>query len=603
MRVRAALVPFLVFGPIVLAQSQTEQALLTASDLAAGDGFGSTVALDGGTAVVGARGDDPSGAAYAFVRSGTTWIEQQKLPGPSVVPSDVLGRSVAIEGETIVVGAPASNNCAIGSSCDTGAAYVFVRSGTTWTEQARLVGSDSDVGDFFGVSVAISGDTILVGARGHDLPGSVEAERQGAAYVFVRSGTIWTEQQKLASLAPYDNEWFGLYVALDGETCAIMSREIEATVFTRSGTNWTDEARLNPPGSSLSGEFGVKVAISGNTLILGDPNDDEAAEDWGAAFVYERAGTAWSQTAKLIPSDAGFNARSGRCVSLDGDFAVLGAPAADDIGGPGEPGAAYLFQRLDSGWVERGKLVPGDPQPVSNFGNGVSIDGSTIIVGDSSHDAACTGSSSCNSGAVYAYELGDTATFVGDFCNGDGGDLMGCTPCPCGNNAAPGTISGCTHSQSVSLGGVGARLRTVGPATVPVEDLCFELEGALPNSFAILLSGPVTAPSPTGPNPCATTNPGSGIAQPAFSDGLRCIVSAGMGPVLRHGTRPIDAAGMVGVNGIGPETRWGNCSASFPNSLFVAGQTRHFQVTYREAAGQGCGAEVNSSQGVTIQFQ
>lgn len=188
-------------------------------------------------------------------------------------------------------------------------------------------------------------------------------------------------------------------------------------------------------------------------------------------------------------------------------------------------------------------------------------------------------------------------------CFGDGGDQAGCTNCPCGNNATLGSGGGCMHSESAAMfAGAGARLIPLGSPTLSGCSLVFEMENAVPNSFSVLLSGPSVAPNPAGMNPCVGTNPGSG-AQSLIYDGLRCVISGGLGPVLRHGGRPVDSTGAVSRNWIEPEGRWGN-GFTFPNSAaFVAGETRHFQAVYREAPGANCGRDLNTTQRVTTTFR
>src|SRR2546427_1801066 len=160
--------------------------------------LGLSAALSGDTLVVGADAQDTpggvdTGAAYVFVRSGTTWSVQQQLVASDAAASDAFGSAVAISGDTIVVGAPLDDTPA---GTDAGSAYVFVRSGTTWTEQQKLVASDAAAIDGYGYTVSISGDTAVVGAFTHDAPGGLNS---GAAYVYVRSGTTWSEQQRLVA--------------------------------------------------------------------------------------------------------------------------------------------------------------------------------------------------------------------------------------------------------------------------------------------------------------------------------------------------------------------------------------------------------------------
>ena len=221
-----------------LAQSQTEVAKLTASDAAAFDFFGESVSISGDTALVGAPLDDDagsdSGSASVFVRSGTTWTQQAKLTAGDAAALDQFGESVSISGDTAVVGAFGDDDAGVNS----GSAYVFVRSGTTWTQQAKLTASDAAAGDQFGRSVSISGDTALVGAVGDDDAGS----DSGSAYVFVRSGTTWTQQSKLTA----------------GDAAAFDF-------------------------------FGFSVSISGDTVLVGAQGDDDAGTASGSAYIFELA--------------------------------------------------------------------------------------------------------------------------------------------------------------------------------------------------------------------------------------------------------------------------------------------------------------------------
>jgi hypothetical protein len=180
--------------PLTVDPVFTQQAKLTASDGAAGDSFGSSVALSGDTALVGAPYDDvgantDQGSAYVFVRSGATWSQQAKLIASDGAAYDYLGASVALSGDTALVGAHWNE---IGANFDQGSAYVFVRSGTTWSQQAELTAADGTTWDSFGHSVALSGDTALVGANWDDTC-------QGSAYAFVRSGATWNQQAKLTA--------------------------------------------------------------------------------------------------------------------------------------------------------------------------------------------------------------------------------------------------------------------------------------------------------------------------------------------------------------------------------------------------------------------
>lgn len=200
--------------------SACETQKLLASDGSANDEFGSSVAMEGGVAFVGAPndGDDDTdaGSVYVFARSGTVWSEAQKLTASNPSDQAVFGRVLALSGDTLLVGAPQTDHPV---GIWSGSAFVFVRSGTVWVEQAELVAADLGGGDRFGGSVALEGDTAIVGSSQHDALGG----NAGAVYVFVRSGTTWSEAQKLTASDGEANDFFGRTVAMDGDTAVIQA--------------------------------------------------------------------------------------------------------------------------------------------------------------------------------------------------------------------------------------------------------------------------------------------------------------------------------------------------------------------------------------------
>ena len=211
---RAGLVSglLLISGNFSSAQSLVQQAYLKATNPLAGDNFGKVLAISGDTAVVGAPGENNlAGAAYVYVRSGITWAFQAKLLPSSPGVGDEFGFSVAISGDTIVVGARSEG------ADDSGAAYVFVRSGTNWSQQAYLKAANTGAGDNFGDTVAISANTIVVGApfedsstTGANSTSNNSASDAGAAYVFVRSGTNWSQQAYLKASNSDSFDLFGV---------------------------------------------------------------------------------------------------------------------------------------------------------------------------------------------------------------------------------------------------------------------------------------------------------------------------------------------------------------------------------------------------------
>jgi len=336
---------------------------LFASDGTVADCFGSSVSLSGDTALIGARGcDNYKGSTYVFTHTGTTWTQQAKLTASDGAAGDCFGWSVSLSDDSALIGA-------YGYSGEKGAAYVFTRSGTSWTQQAKLLASDGDASDCFGVSVSLSGDTALIGSHGHDVG-------KGAAYVFIRTGTTWTQQAELQSSDGTAGDLFGYSVSLSGDTALIGAHQFSGTkgavyVFTRTGSTWTQQAEIFNPGNE-NNYFGVAVSLSGNTALIGT----NAYESSGSAYVFARSGTSWSQQAKLVASDGAPGDFFGFFVSLSDDIALIGAPS--DFS---HNGSAYVFTRSGTSWTQQAKLVASDGTADDFFGHRVSISGDTALIG------------------------------------------------------------------------------------------------------------------------------------------------------------------------------------------------------------------------------
>lgn len=393
-------------------------AKFAASDGAAGDNFGWSVAVSGDTAIAGAWGDDGGkGSAYIYTRSGDTWTQRAKVTASDGAAGDHFGWAVAISGDTAVVGA--IDDADRGMS--TGAAYVFTGSGGTWTQQAKLTADDGASGDIFGFSVAISGDTAVVGARNADRAGYWS----GSAWVFTRTGTSWTQQAELASANQAANDWFGFSVAVEGDTALIGActdgdngaYSGSAFVFTRSGTTWTQEATLTASDGASGDYFGSSVAISGDTAIIGATNDDDSGSNSGSAFVFTRSGATWTQQAKLLASDGASNDGLGDSVALSGDTAVIGARGDADNGL--NSGSAFVFNRSGTTWTQNAKLLASDGAASDSFGTSVAISGDTAMVG--AYYAANNG---IRSGAVYFFEPA-TPTLTLSYAAGADGSIVG----------------------------------------------------------------------------------------------------------------------------------------------------------------------------------
>jgi FG-GAP repeat len=393
--------------PVTIDPTFTQQQKLVASDAAADDQFGVSVAISGETAVVGAQGDEGpaggfQGSAYVFTRSGGVWSQQQKLEAADAAAGDQFGVSVAIDGETIVVGALGDEGPA---GVFQGSAYVFTRSGGVWTQQQKLEAADAGEADQFGSSVAISGETITVGAPGDD---GAAGNGQGSAFVFVRSGTSWSQQQKLEASDAAGGDVFGFSVAISGETIAVGAvgddgaagpGQGSAYVFVRSAGVWSQQQKIEAADAAAGDQFGNSVAIDGETIVVGAVNDAGAAGVFqGSAYVFVRSGTSWSQQQKLEASDAAAGDQFGNSVALSGETVVVGAPSDDGAAGITQ-GSAYVFVRSGGVWSQQQKLEASDAAAADVFGSSVSISGNTLVVGAPFDD----GAAGSDQGSAYVF--------------------------------------------------------------------------------------------------------------------------------------------------------------------------------------------------------
>jgi hypothetical protein len=394
-----------------------QQAKLLASDAEAGDTFGASVSLsdDGNTVIVGADGEatggSGAGAAYIFTRSGTTWSQQAKLMASDAEAGDDFGDAVSISGDgnTVIVAADGEDTGGSGA----GAAYIFTRSGTTWSQQAKLMASDKQSGDNFGKAVSISnnGNTVIVSANGED----TLYTNAGSAYIFTRSGTTWTQEAKIQASNAANGVGFGDSVSIsdDGNT-SLVGASGEDTgglnvgsvyIYTRSGTTWSQEAMIQASDKQSGDSFGKYVSISGdgNTVIVAAEGEDTGADNAGAAYIFTRSGTTWSQQAKIQASDAEAGDNFGKpSISGDGNTVIVGAIREDTI--DTDAGAAYLFTRSGTTWSQEAKIQASDATLQDRFGNSVSIsgDGNTAIAGAYTEDT--TGDN--NAGAAYIFVAG-----------------------------------------------------------------------------------------------------------------------------------------------------------------------------------------------------
>ncbi|WP_438000312.1 thrombospondin type 3 repeat-containing protein [Sorangium sp. So ce185] len=431
--VRRAAYPVLV-DPFVWVLSK-----VSANDGMPYDYFGSSVALSGDTAVVGAPYDDGHGSVYIFARIGDAWFQQIKLSPHDASGDDRFGVSVAISGDTVLIGA--ERNDSRGS--ETGAAYVFVRSGAAWSLQAKLHPAGVVHDAAFGHSVAISGDLALVGSPNHSL-----------VHVFARDGGVWSEQDVISDIDGFSS--FGQSVSLSGDTALIGAPNGHvvggptagvAHVFVGTRTRWTRQAELRPGDLGSRASFGESVAIAGQTALVGAPH--AAGPDSGAAYIFVRSGATWLQQHRVVENRGDF----GISVALEGDAAVIGPSWDSDAG----MSAARVFVRSGVTWSLEASLTSTDGVADDYFGTAVALSGDTALVGAYREDDSGT-----DSGMVYSFRL---QLPVGSACTtalecGSGY----CVDGSCCNTTCAGLCEACSVAAGAVVDG------TCGPVTGPVCD-------------------------------------------------------------------------------------------------------------------------------------
>ena len=400
-----------------LPESPTETELQS-SDTESGDWFGYSVAMDGDVAVVGAPNEGSGnnidiGAAYVFTKNNGTWSEHSKLESPDGQIVDQFGKSVAIDGETIVVGAPGEDT----GATNAGAAYVFTLSDDAWSYHSKIQAEDKQTADFFGEAVAVSGgtsggETIVVGAPNEDTGGS----NSGAIYIFTQNDNgTWTQDYKFQADDNQQDDLFGSSVAIDVSVIVVGAWQEDtgannagaAYIFTHKDGVWAQYAKLQADDREQNDQFGFSVDTDGNTIIVGAPGEDTGANNAGAAYVFTKDFLTWSQRSVLRADDKQQGDRFGYSVALDGYVAAVGAPGediedteADDA----NTDAAYMFIRNDNTWSQHSKFEASDNQIGDTFGISVAIDGDTVIVGASDEDINDDGG-------------GELYTFTSLYCN------------------------------------------------------------------------------------------------------------------------------------------------------------------------------------------
>lgn len=336
-------------------------------------------------------------ALLALSLEHTAQCELQALRGRNTVPLDAMGKSISLDGTTIVAGAYAAQTTRPGS------AHVFELQAGDWVQTARLIASDGGPGDEFGNSVGVSGKTIVVGSEYHD---TAAGSNSGAAYVFEKLDGKWVQTQILAPHDAAQSKRFGEYVAISGDVIVVGNRfdadrgnnAGAAYVFERVDGTWVETAKLVGSDGQRNDLTGDTVAVDGLRIVVGSYRNDAKGSNSGAAYVFEKLGGVWSQTAKLVPADIG--GEMARGVALDGERIVLGARLESTLGGGA--GAGYVFERVNGDWTQTAKLLPSTGAAGDWIGEAVAVSGDVILLSAHHHDRF-----GASSGVAYVFELQD----------------------------------------------------------------------------------------------------------------------------------------------------------------------------------------------------
>jgi len=422
-------------------------AKLNAIDPGSWDRFGDALALDGDTVAVGARRSDGACPASISCNSGSvqvhgrdeggmdSWGAAAALVAIDAQAGDEFGTAVALSADTLAVGAPGDDTaCATDPDCDSGSVYIFERDlggPGVWGQAAKITADDAEAGDEFGTTLALVGDTLVVGSPGDDAacPADPMCD-SGAAYVYGRDiggAGAWGEAAKITASDAEAGDEFGFAVALAADSLVVGAPGDDsacstdpdcdsgsAYVFERDlggAGAWGERTRIDPVGAKAGDYAAYSVAIDADTIALGAPFDDVGCSSdpkcWsGAGYVFDRdlgGADAWGQAAKLIPSDPEKFDEAGIAVAISADVVVLGAHGDNEAGE--NAGAAHFYAREEGGlgaWGETDKIIPIDGRSYDQFGLAVELESSTAVIGAKIDDDPCF--ANCNTGSAYVFD-------------------------------------------------------------------------------------------------------------------------------------------------------------------------------------------------------
>ena len=552
--------PLLPAGSCEFGSSETGQFTSTLS--VPGDRFGTSVSMDGVRILVGDPFDNTVqgadvGSSIMFRWNGTEWEQEARLLPAENDGQDGVGTSVGLSAMYAAIGAPRAD----APTPVAGAAYVYMRSGPLWNLQTKLTALDAATDDEFGTALFLDGNTTVIGAPGDDDNGSAS----GSAYVYVGAGSTWGQQGKLLASDGAAGDGFGSSVSLDGDRVVVGSPQLgtgagAAYVFERSGSVWSEVAQLIASDGALGDEFGASVGIFGDNVVVGAPAKPEAGPDSGAAYIFTFDGSTWSEARKLVPDDALAGARFGVSVAAEMGAVLVGAPLG---GNPVETsgirrGAGYLYSGAGSTWFLRSKAMPMQfNRDTSELcGSSVSMSGDWFALGTPFDDLG-TG---FDRGSVTTFSRASQASGA-SFCDATDGALFSC---PCGNLGDPD--SGCEIQQGTG----GVRLCTVEQLTGAENRVTMQGTGyplsATPTSIVIRSN----ALDPSRPV--------------VFGDGLRCV-----------GVPLVRLAATFAASG--------SSNHSFGHGPMAGSGSFHYQLWFRNTPAMYCTPDAfNLSNGRTLDW-
>ena len=380
---------------------------LLAGDGTASDKFGVSVVVDGDTALISSYLDQDnglnSGSVYVFTRSDGVWTQQAKLIALDGAADDKFGGSIALDGDTALIGAAFHYDKNTGCLGRGGVAYIFTRSGSSWSQTAKLIAEGCAGG---GISVALQNGIALIGFPGNGFS-------RGVVYVFTGSGSSWSLSQKLTASDGANYDYFGSPIAIDGGMALIGaiydddkgSNSGSVYVFTNSGGSWIQQQKLLASDGEAENRFGSSIALDSCTALIGSYFDNDKGSRSGSAYIFINSGGSWIQQQKLIASDGAAGDEFGYAVSLDGSTALIGAHGDNEKGT--FSGSAYVFTHSGGIWNEQQKLLPVEEvqgyAAGDEFGIAVALKDGNALIGAYLDDDKGSASGS-------AYVFGSTVT-------------------------------------------------------------------------------------------------------------------------------------------------------------------------------------------------